>query len=375
MRKILSVITLSLYGFFSYAQQTTTDYLTLDGITAELNVGGSSQRAYVKLNGSEIKYSGYNLDLYLPYGLEFDVTSKGALRVNVARDIQPYTETEEEDEEGEIKVTKEYTHTFSFEDKGNGHVRIACMSLSNEDFTKTSGRLFSFYVKATSPYVNSNAKIQAKGIALSTSSAIEYDPDDCFLDGIRVSADREIPLNVYSEVHWSTCILPFSADIPDGVKAYTCTKNDETYIYLTEAESFEAYTPYILYSESGFSGTISGTVDAEKYPESGVVKSGYLNGAIVPQTATEGYVLQKQDEDVKFYAIADGDSFAIPAGKCWMTLPEGAKANALSFKLEDAAGMTTAIIPASTLTFDLSGRQTTNDKGLLIRDGKKTIKY
>ena len=37
---------------------------------------------------------------------------------------------------------------------------------------------------------------------------------------------------------------------------------------MTEAGRLEADTPYILYSESGYSGTVSGTVDASGYPES-----------------------------------------------------------------------------------------------------------
>lgn len=366
MKKVLLLILL-LGSTFSkvLAQYTTTDYMYTEGLKSE-----AGKLCFdVLMKGGKTYYTAFQTEIQMPSGLKITSKRGGSPNIDLLKDTDTFN-----DDEG----FTEHSISTNFPESGNQtYVKIGCSSSGNYNMAQTSGPLFRVYVeKDESAITWPLGAIRYFGAKFITDEAIGYAISDRE-DILVLKEDASLTLNVSSAAHWSTCILPFSADIPDGVKAYTCMKNDETYIYLTEAESFEAYTPYILYSENGYSGAINGTV-SETIPavaETGVVKSGYLNGAIVPQTATEGYVLQKQDEDVKFYAIADGDSFAIPAGKCWMTLPEGAKANALSFKLEDATGMTTAIIPVSTITFDLFGRQTANDKGLLIRDGKKTIKY
>ena len=61
-------------------------------------------------------------------------------------------------------------------------------------------------------------------------------------------------------------------------------------VVLSEVTQLAAYTPYILYSASGYTGTLKGAVDASQYGE--VVSDGLLRGAIAPQKRKDGYVLQ-----------------------------------------------------------------------------------
>ena len=80
----------------------------------------------------------------------------------------------------------------------------------------------------------------------------------------------------------------------------------------------KAYTPYILYAENGYTGTLSGTVDESKYVET--AQAGYLYGAVTEQVQTEGYVLQNKGDGTKFYWL-NGYEYTIPEGKCWVDFP------------------------------------------------------
>ena len=118
--------------------------------------------------------------------------------------------------------------------------------------------------------------------ALTTADMTEYDPADVTDENVTISTTAKASLNISAANKWSTCILPFATALPEGVKAYSCSSknDDEQVFYLSDAASIEAYTPYVLYSESGYAGTLTGEVDASQYPESGKVAAGYLTGAI-----------------------------------------------------------------------------------------------
>lgn len=361
MKRFISILCLLVLVVGAKASEPTTDRVYATGLQYD-----SDFELYcfeVILEGNNY-YTAYGLDIQLPEGME--VIDDGET-IYVLMNDPMYPQN---------KLTKKFSHSvtpaFPYPDD-HSHLRVGCLSTKNEDMVDTSGTLFRAYIDYSYKSLSwPLGTIKVYAVELNKVGA-PFDAPDQETIVLLHSGETALPLNISSTAQWSTCILPFSAAIPEGVKAYTTEKNDEQYIYLKEAESLEAYTPYILYSETGYSGNISGTVAASGYPETGCVKSGYLCGAIVPQTVTEGYVLQKQTEGVKFYAIAEGDSFNIPAGKCWMQLSEDALAKFLGFKIEDTDGISTTVVPASKIGFDISGRQAVSHKGLLIKDGKKTL--
>ncbi len=349
-------------GLHSWAQNPTTDdHLTVGNL--QLNLGGSSDNLSIYLEGNT-NYTAFGADIYLPDGYSFALNRRGNPSVTI--------DTSDNSE------MLDAAHTYGANIQNDGSLRVTIYSSNSTEFWETSGLLLKVGISASGYAKPGAANIEIRKCFFVTSEGVKYITADRIIsDKVSASTVSTLPFNVSSAAKWSTCILPFSATIPTGVKAYTCTSNDDEYIHLTEANSLSAYTPYILYAENGYTGTLTGTVDPAGYPETGVVNVKYLNGAIVPQTATNGFILQNQSEGVKFYAIADDDSFLIPAGKCWMTLPgSGANgAKALGFKIDGANGIkNTVSIPASSLIFDISGRQQQNVvNGIIIKNGKKIL--
>ena len=197
--------------------------------------------------------------------------------------------------------------------------------------------------------------------AVEDGKVVQYTPADKHYDDVTVLSGAKAPLTISAANQFSTCILPFDAALPEGVKAYTCTTSDADYLYLSEATRFEAFTPYIIYSESGYSGTLEGTVDADGYQS--VVTSGLLRGAIAQQQISEGYVMQNQGAGARFYRV-DGTNFTIPAGKCWAEVTGSAPSKGF-FDFSDAT-KTGANAPAAVrgdaTVRDLNGNIVTNPK-------------
>ena len=310
MRRILLLLfSLAWLNTTVNAGEATTDHLTV----SDLQTDGEYTFFTVSLEGSR-HYSAYNMDIHFPNGL-FVYQEDDAYWVMMAEDDGMYPFKK-------VGNKKNYSHSFSCMPNADGKsIRISCFSSESESFKENSGVLFYVYVKV-SPFMKAGKNtLTIDGIALTMADETQYDPvaETHTLIGPSTSS---LTLNISATNQWSTCVLPFDAALPTGVMAYTCGSTTGDYVVLTEATSFEAYTPYVLYAENGFTGELSGTVDPDKYEATPTV--GLLNGAVVAQEITSGYVLQKQAEGVKFYNV-NGLSFTIPEGRCWLSAGNSAR--------------------------------------------------
>ena len=323
---------------------------TIDRVViSDLTVEPGSSTAYsftVSLDGSETLYTAYQLDLQLPEGLEFAYSSNGKLRVSMVKPgIYPYTTEEEENEEGEMVEVKTYTHTLSCNVIESNVLRVAVISTSNEVFTAASGSLFKVYVNA-GPYLKpGDVEIAVKNSIFTenqkqddgTFIPVTHEAADYVSSSVKAAATSTLTLKVSGDNKFGTCILPFDYALPaDGsLEAYTCDSHTDDVLLLSNVEKMEAYTPYILYSETGYEQTISGAVDAAEYPAEGTVKNGYLVGTVIPKELAAGsYVMQNQGDGTRFYRVGDVP-FALSVGRCYVEMPEGT--NAPLFRIGGAA--------------------------------------
>ncbi len=351
------VVTALMLLFTASWANETSDKLQFSNETL---VPGETEAQYVNLTllGSRL-YSGYNVEITIPEGVE-----------------PAYEDDELDLQKGAILKN---SHTVAGEYDTNTRVlRVICSSSSNADFRQTSGVVCKIGL-VVSTYAKPGAlSIALSDQALTTADMTEYDPADVTDENVTISTTAKASLSVSSANKWSTCILPFATALPGGLKAYTCSSKDDDkqLFYLTNASSIEAYTPYILYSESGYTGMLTGEVDASQYPAGGKVAQGYLTGAIEAQTTNEGYILQKQSGVVKFYLADPSKTYTIPAGKCWAT-PPASTTQSYSFDFPTAVkGIAEVADSKNESKYNLSGIMIdAPHKGqLYIQNGRKYVK-
>lgn len=204
--------------------------------------------------------------------------------------------------------------------------------------------------------------------------------DFAIADASTVSVD----INIAPENMWSTCVLMFGVtELPEGLRAFKSSElaKGSQSLVLEEVYELEAYTPYILYAQDGYQGTLTGTVDFTNYV---AVASDdiALKGAVEQQTITEGYILQNQGSGMKFHKILDSTEFTIPVGKCWLevnSLDVAVQSVSLKFK-EGTTGIEGVALDVEVLNeadgiYTIDGKRVSDmQKGqIYVVGGKKTI--
>ena len=366
MKKAIYILIMTLLAVMPAGAVSTVDKLTLSDVT--LNPGDvTAKYATLSVVSAVRKYAAFNVDIYLPEGVEPVLSSTGGPRVTKTG-ILP------KDDFGE-----DYLHTLSATySKEENKIRVICYASPTAEFTSMQGALCRVYLTASTYAKPGKASVVLKEQNLTTADNTKYEPADAAYD-ITIGTSAKADLSVSSDNKWSTVILPFDAALPEGLKAYTCNSksDDEKVFYLTDATQISAYTPYILYSESGYTGALTGEVDASQYPEAGYVKEGYLTGAIKNQTTSEGYILQKLNGVVKFYKADAAKTYNIPAGKCWAT-PTDAGQDSYDFKFVPTAvkGIAETAEKKNESMYDINGVAISSSRSgqIYIQRGKKLLR-
>lgn len=375
MRRKLLTLSLLMMGVCGWAQsghETTTDHFVISELQLKPGAVFNENTDFItfSLDGSR-QYSTFGADLYLPDGFEWAADQYGE-NAYIATDAVMFNT-------GRGGVVSTHSVGYNIQPDGAMRITIAPTGTGNMSFKANSGALFDIFVKATPFAKPGQVSVQIKNCYFSTEAGIQYDTNDITIsDKVSASTSATAPLSVNSTAKWSTCVLPFATEIPSGVTAYTVSNSDAEYLYLTEAESIAAYTPYILKAEGedGFSGNVSGTVNPALYPESGVVSVNGLNGAITLQDVTEGYVLQNGTEGVKFYPIGSGDHFSLKPGKCWMS-PDASGSKGMGFSVVDPSGVkNVAAEIADGALYTLDGKKVVTPVAgqIYVKNGKKVLK-
>ena len=348
-----AVMLVALFGVMPAVAQ---EKLYIDGVP--YTPGGEVDYFTIGLeNGAHDDYTAFQFDLVLPAGLEL-AYADGEPEIYISEDDDVYTARRDDH-----AVTYQVHPDF---------VRVICYSPSNKVIA-SSGNLVDIYV-TPSPYLKPG-DIEIKLLNVKFGKVTEeygFKADELILDGLTAEAACTLPVNVEK---YGTVVFPFDVEeIPAGLEVYSCNSANGANLVLTKQSKAVAYTPYILYAENGFAGTLSGTVDAGKYSE--VVTDGYLCGAIVAQEIGAGngyYVMQDNGEGAAFYSV-DASS-TIVAGECWLALPAALQGSA-SFRLDGSTGIDEVKGESGEVktVYDLQGRRVANPtKGIYIVGGKKVV--
>ena len=205
-------------------------------------------------------------------------------------------------------------------------------------------------------------------------SAVEKQQWVSISDVALYSVETEVSLNI-TEAGWATLILPFEAEVPENVTAYTCGAVGEVQdgvatLTLAESDKLEANTPYIL---QGAVGTYSFKGQSVATEDSYTV--GLLTGTLVDMLAKEGtYVLQNQDSGVGFYKVGSDSQSTQPeigAYRAYLNADAVAGGNVQAFILKsiDGDGTTTGI--DGTVAEEDATVNVYNLNGILVRQNVK----
>lgn len=192
------------------------------------------------------------------------------------------------------------------------------------------------------------------------------------------ASTADVTLNI-SSAKWSTLILPFNAELPEGVKAYTCAGVIDGVLTFNEPTTIVvANTPYLVGGNAGkydFSGY--GLADKDSYTD-GLFTGTYVN---YQTEANKGiYVLQNHDNVVAFYLVGEGAKPRVRANRCYITYEEvsGARMLRLGFGDDDTTGIDNMQFPtdnSGVTIYDTMGRKVTSMKkgNLYIMNGRKVV--
>ena len=175
---------------------------------------------------------------------------------------------------------------------------------------------------------------------------------------------------------YGTRIFPFTPTLPSAVKAYSCAAVDGSTLTLVEEGSPAANTPYIIYSEDGYSGdalTGWGSAATTSY------KVGLLTGIYdTPTIAADAnnYVLQTLNDKQAFYLVKE-DFTNTQAYRAYITYEASGEVKVLNFVFDELPTSVNGIEAArneKAVIYNLAGqRLNKTQKGVNIVNGKKVM--
>ena len=194
-------------------------------------------------------------------------------------------------------------------------------------------------------HLNNTEHGQNVGANNSNDAGVFTSNNSCNLTLVKAE-EAEVSLTV-SDAEWATLILPFNAEIPDGLEVYSCagteTEGEDATLVLEAVEAIAANTPYIVKAAADFTHTFEGFGAAETTSYT----VGMLTGTFAEMKAVEGtYVLQNQAEKgVGFYKV-ETEKPIVKANRAYLNAeaaPAGSNVQAFILKGIDGDGTTTGI--------------------------------
>ena len=183
---------------------------------------------------------------------------------------------------------------------------------------------------------------------------------------VQVKAATTITFTM-TDAGWGTLILPFAADVPEELTAYTCaTAAANSELELVDTTSLQANTPYIMAGTAGtyeFTGAATNT-EIKKYTV------GALTGVLEEGTAPAGsYVLQKQGDKVAFFKVGEAGK-TVKANRCYLSV---ADAGATMYRLGGTTGIQAVYADENGDVYDMLGRKVIGplEKGVYIKNNRK----
>ena len=195
---------------------------------------------------------------------------------------------------------------------------------------------------------------------------------------LELASESEVTLSIPA-TSWTTLILPFNAELPENIKAYSCEETAGDTLILEEVEDsiIKANTPYLIYGEENeytFFGY--GLAEKDSY------QNGLFTGTYVDyQTTTNShtYVLLENNATVAFHLVDEEVQPIVEAYHCYITSEDEDNNHILIFSIENddtsVDHPTLNMDNAKLAIYDLMGRKVSTMKkgGIYIVNGVKIL--
>lgn len=192
-------------------------------------------------------------------------------------------------------------------------------------------------------------------------------------------------VKVTTSAVYGTLILPFSHVVPSGIRAYVVSSVANGEIKMKRKYVLSAFVPYILYATRNVETELSGKFDVsarEKYDNVYYAEDYYMGGILFDDTsytfgAGESVLQSKNGGVAKFYD-AEGKTFNMPAGKCFLKIPQEAGAPSYRFVVDEETGIVLPSIEKEApeeVIYNLQGQRVTETQpgNIYIINGKKVL--
>ena len=189
------------------------------------------------------------------------------------------------------------------------------------------------------------------------------------LSGTSIETAVTAKMRINAEAKWGTFCAPFDVVLPEGVKAYTGSiQNNGEWIRMTEVEGTLPANTAVVVCAQELNETTEWSFKDEPVTTEGL-ESCYtpnLTGSVI-DIAAGNYLLQKQDDVVGWYLIS-GEGFKLAANRCYLAATQNARSFiGLTATDGDATGINSIASEAGTMA---DGKYMVNGRIVIVKAGR-----
>ncbi len=332
--------------------------------SVKVHPGGEDVEVCVTIE-SENPFTAYELDLLLPEGVNLAKDAEGQYRIGMCTDSGLYP-----------AGGTQHVFKYSYNEVEKNTIRICCYSPDNA-VIGCNGNLLKFYVNS-SPYTQPFVLdvLTSSNIHVVNTEATQKNPYTYYTPLVSLVNPYTVQVNIAEANKLGTLVVPFAvSEMPAGLKAYIVDHTVDGTVYLKASATMDAFTPYILYAENGYSGSLSGEVPKGVWTD--CAETLPLIGTLRQTDVTDAFVLQDKGNGPAFYRVPEDKTVNIPEGLCYLSLKDFT-GDMATLSFEDATGVTvTGDEPASSAAVLYTVEGTRVSKGvpgrMYIYNGKKII--
>ncbi len=360
MTRKLFFLFLLLASFVARAQ-AQTETLRVWGHDFEMTADGTTVTHLTVSENDVVNYTGFSLSIVVPKGIHIAQVRSGREYVDdIALNVDRATTT----------------HTIACNMPQDDLIKVISYSTLNQDFYPDDidgnpvDEIFTIGLTADPTMLNGEYEVKIVECKFAFAEGGASQPQEPVVMKMTVTGgvDGRTINCTLGEDGVGTLCLPFDAQLPENLQAFTCVDVAGGQVVTEMQTSIPARTPLLV---TGLPGTYSFTGLPEGEETS--CTSGLLTGVMLDTEISEGYVLQKLDK-VAFYRIDPARPVTVPAYKCFLRF----NGTAMALGLEEVL---TALKEAlsdghdSETLYDLHGRRAkrTDAPGVYIKNNRKII--